>query len=323
MSRMRILNAEAVRRLLPMSDCIELMKTAFRAEAEGRAAQPIRASVPAGNGLGVLAWMPGAIRAPDRLGIKVLTIYPGNFGTALASHQGAVLLFDATTGQPTALIDAREITAIRTAAATAAATDALAPPTAATLGLFGYGEQAASHLEAIRHVRTIEDVLVWGRDPGKARAFAARAGAGVRAVDTAEEASAADILCLTTAAAEPYFAGAWLRPGQHVNAVGSSVPTTSEVDPETIVRARVYVDFEESARLLGGDLKRAREAGLIGEEHVIGSVGEVLIGTKPGRTDACDITYFKSLGMVAEDLVAADHILRRAEEGDVGTLVDW
>lgn len=321
MTALRILNAAAVRRLLPMAECIALMKEAFRAEAEGRTQQPIRAMVRAAHGKGLLAWMPGAITAPDWLGIKVLTIFPENFGTALASHQGLMLLFDHADGRPVAIIDAREITAIRTAAATAAATDILARPEARSLAIFGYGEQAETHLAAIRLVRPIDEVLVWGRDPDQAQAFAERHGAG--AVASPQEAAYADILCLTTAASEPYFEGAWLSPGQHLNAVGSSVATTSEVDPETVARARVYVDFAESAALLAGDLKRAREAGLIGEHHVVGSVGEVLTGAAPGRADAQQITYFKSLGMVAEDLVAADHILARAEAEGVGSLIDW
>lgn len=323
MTPLRILNAAAVRRLLPMAECIALMKDAFRAEAEGRTAQPIRAMVRADHGRGTLAWMPGAITGPDWLGIKVLTIFPGNFGTALASHQGLMLLFDHGDGRPAAIVDAREITAIRTAAATAAATDILARPDARSLAIFGYGEQAETHLEAIRAVRAIDEALVWGRDLAKARAFAERHGPGVRAVATPGEAAGADILCLTTAASEPYFEGRWLSPGQHLNAVGSSVATTSEVDPQTVARARVYVDFAESAAALAGDLRLGREAGAIGADHVVGSVGDVITGRVPGRSGPDEITFFKSLGMVAEDLVAADHILRRAEAEGVGTVVDW
>jgi ornithine cyclodeaminase len=323
MTALRLINAAAVRRLLPMAECIGLMKDAFRAEAEGRTAQPIRAMVRADHGRGTLAWMPGAITGPDWLGIKVLTIFPGNFGTALASHQGLMLLFDHADGRPTAIIDAREITAIRTAAATAAATDLLARPDARSLAIFGYGEQAETHLAAIRKVRAIDEALVWGRDPAKAHAFAERHGPGVRAAATPEEAAGADILCLTTAASEPYFEGCWLRPGQHVNAVGSSVATTSEVDPETVARARVYVDFAQSAEVLAGDLRLAREAGAIATDHVVGSVGDVITGRVPGRTAPDEITFFKSLGMVAEDLVAADHILRRAEAEGVGSVAEW
>ncbi len=323
MPALRILNAEAVRRLLSMDECIGLMVDAFRAEAEGRSRQPIRASVQAESGQGVLAWMPGTLTRPNVLGLKTLSIYPGNFGTELGSHQGAMLLFDGRDGRPTAVIDAREITAIRTAAATAAATDALARRDARSLAIFGYGEQAASHLAAIRRVRQVDHVAVWGRDLEKARAFAGRHGPGVEAVSTPEEAASADMLCLTTAAREPFFRGAWLQPGQHVNAVGSSVAATSEVDVETITRSRVYVDLAESARELAGDIRMAREAGANGEDHILGSIGDVLTGRVPGRSDATDITYFKSLGMIVEDLFAAHHILATAERTGEGIVVDW
>lgn len=163
-------------------------------------------------------------------------------------------------------------------------------------------------------------MLVWGRDLARAQAFAASLGEGARAVATPEDAASADILCLTTAAKEPYFEGRWLRPGQHVNVVGSSIPTTSEIDHETLVRSRVFVDFRDSALALGGDLRRALEAGAITPEHILGSVGAVIAGTCSGRESADDITLFKSLGMVAEDLIACDHILRAAETQDAGTL---
>jgi ornithine cyclodeaminase/alanine dehydrogenase-like protein (mu-crystallin family) len=322
-NEIRILNAADVRRLLPMDRCVALMREAFVAEAEGRTVQPIRQGMAAPNGLGVLSMMPGALSGPDWLGIKVITIFPGNFGGELRSHQGMVLLFDSRDGRPVAMLDGGEITAIRTAAATAAATDVLAPFGATTLAIFGYGDQAETHLEAIGTVRALRHVKVWGRDPAKAAAFAERHGADldVRAVATPREAADADILCLTTAASEPYFEGAWLRAGHHINLVGSGVPTAAEVDANTLVRAKVYVDFETSARALAGELRRAWEAGAIGEDHILGSVGQVLTGKVAGRSDDSDITLFKSLGMVAEDLVAADHVLRAAEAAGEGQLV--
>lgn len=319
----RIIGAGLVRQLLPYDECIPLMRRAFLAEAEGRALQPIRQAMPMPNGKGLLSMMPGVTSDPDWLGIKVMTVFPGNFGTELGSHQGPILLFDPDNGRLLAMIDGREVTAIRTAAASAAATDALANPDAASLGVFGYGEQAHTHVAAIRAVRPIREVLVWGRDLGRARAFAASLGEGVRAVATPEEAAGADILCLTTAAREPYFEGRWLRPGQHVNVVGSSIPTTSEIDHVTLARARVFVDFRDSAMALGGDLRRALEAGAITPEHVLGSVGAVIAGTCTGRERTSDITLFKSLGMVAEDLVACDHILRAAEAQGAGTVASF
>lgn len=323
MPEFRIIGADLVHHLLPYDECIALMRQAFLAEADGRALQPIRQAMLMPSGKGLLSMMPGVIADPDWLGIKVMTVFPGNFGTELGSHQGPILLFDPDNGRLLAMIDGREVTAIRTAAASAAATDALANPDAASLGVFGYGEQARTHVAAIRAVRKVREVLVWGRDPARAEAFATDLGEGVRAVATPWEAASADILCLTTAAKEPYFEGAWLRPGQHVNVVGSSIPTTSEIDHETLVRSRVFVDFRDSALALGGDLRRALEAGAITSDHILGSVGSVLSGACAGRTSPQDITLFKSLGMVAEDLVACDHILRAAEAKGCGTIAEF
>ena len=323
MPEFRIIGAELVRRLLPHGECIALMRRAFIAEAEGRTLQPVRQSMALPNGKGLLSMMPGYISDPDWMGMKVLSVFPGNFGTELGAHQGPILLFDPDDGRLRAMIDGREVTAIRTAAASAVATDALANPDAASLGIFGYGEQAHSHVAAIRAVRPIREVLVWGRDQTRAAAFAEAIGVGARAVASPQDAAEAEILCLTTAAKEPYFQGAWLRAGQHVNVVGSSIPTTSEIDHETLQRGRVFVDFKNSALALGGDLRRALEAGAINEKHIIGSVGAVMSGACPGRIKGDDITVFKSLGMIAEDLVACDYILRAAEAADCGVVAEF
>jgi len=326
--KIRLLNAEAVKTLLPMSRCIELMRQAMRLEAEKRTIQPIRQALFHPDGRGLMSMMPGYTGDPEWLGIKVISVFPGNFGTGVGSHQGVVLLFETKSGSPVALLDGREITAIRTAAATAVATDVLARPDARTLAIFGYGEQAHTHLDAVGQVRPFERVLVWGRDFAKTEAFCADAKAhgrsGVVAVRTAEEAAReADVLCTTTAAAEPFFEGRWLRPGQHLNAVGSSVPSTSEIDVETVTRSRLYVDFRDSALALAGDFRRAKEAGRVTDDHIVGSIGEVLTGRIAGRGGADEITLFKSLGMVAEDLVSADAIFREAERRGVGAVVDW
>lgn len=326
--QIRALNAAAVRALLPIDRCIDLMRQAMTLVASEKTVQPIRQALFHPDRRGLLSMMPGYIADPEWFGIKIMTVFPANFGTAFGSHQGFVHLFETANGAPRAIMDGREITAIRTAAATAAATDVLARPDARTLAIFGYGEQAHTHLEAMAHVRRFERALVWGRDLEKARQFAAaesgRHGFEVSAVATAEEAAVpADVLCTTTAAKEPFFQAEWLRPGQHLNVVGSSVPTTSEIDIGTMARCRLFVDFKDSALALAGDFRRAKEAGVIGDDHILGSIGDVLTGRVPGRTSAQDITLFKSLGMVAEDLVSADFILREAERQGVGQLIEW
>ncbi len=329
----RIVNAHEVDRLLPMAECIRLMREAMPLAGAGGAVQPIRTALRLPDGRGLLGMMPGYLPARPKavapqLGIKVVTVYPGNFGTNLGSHQGMVLLFDAADGRPLAIIEAREVTAIRTAASSAVATDVLAQRDAPVLAVFGYGEQATVHVEALRCVRDIRELILWGRNPAQATAFAAETGArfGIpaRAVARVEDAAAAaDILCTTTAAAEPYLKGAWLRPGQHLNVVGSSIPTTAEVDHDTVVRCRFYVDFRDSALALAGEFRRARDAGLVTDDHILGSIGDVLAGRAVGRLNPNDITLFKSLGMVSEDLVAARFVLEEAERLDVGRVVDF
>ena len=326
--QIRVLNAAAVRELLPIPRCTELMRQAMALVATKQTVQPIRQALYHPDRRGLLSVMPGYIGDPEWLGIKVMTVFPANFGTAFGSHQGFVHLFETTNGAPRAILDGREITAIRTAAASAVATDILARRETTTLAIFGYGEQAHTHLEAMTTVRSFERALVWGRDFHRAQQFATIESAHydleVTAVATAEEAAvAADVLCTTTAAKEPFFEARWLRPGQHLNVVGSSIPTTSEIDIETIARARLFVDFKDSALALAGDFRRAKEAGAVGDDHILGSIGDVLTGRVVGRGSDQDITLFKSLGMVAEDLVSADFILREAERRDVGQLIEW
>jgi len=326
--KLRLLNAQQVRGLLPMDRCIDLMRTAMRLVAEGRTLQPIRSSLWHPNRKGLLSMMPGYTADPQWLGIKVVSVFPGNFGTERGSHQGMVLLFDPENGSPQAILDGREITAIRTAAATAVATDVLARAHVSTLAILGYGEQAHTHLQSLRKVRPFERALVWGRDFAKAQQFCEQAATQIRtpinAVSSACAAvEAADVICTTTAAAEPVLEGKWLRPGQHLNVVGSSIPTTAEIDVEAVARCRLFVDFKDSALELAGEFRRAREAGVVGEDHILGSIGDVLTGQVTGRASDRDITLFKSLGMVCEDLVAADFVLRESERLGVGTLIEW
>jgi ornithine cyclodeaminase len=326
--KLTVINANDVQTLLPMRACIELMRRALAVAATSGAVQPIRSGLGTPDRRGGMGLMPGFVADPPTLGVKVVTVFPGNHGGPLGSHQGMALLFDAASGAPQAVIEARALTAVRTAAASAAATEVLARADARVLAVFGLGDQAAAHLEALPMVRDFTRVIVWGRDAAKAAAFATaqsdRLVRSVEAIASAQEAvGLADVLCTVTAAAEPILAGAWLRPGQHLNVVGSSIPATSEIDAEAVARARYFVDFEPSARALAGDFRRAVEAGAVSEDHMLGAVGEVMSGAHAGRTGPTDITLFKSLGMIAEDLIAADFVLAEARRLGVGQTVDW
>jgi ornithine cyclodeaminase/alanine dehydrogenase-like protein (mu-crystallin family) len=318
---MRLLDGAAVRRLLDMPSCIEAMRRAFRLVSSGQAEQPIRTALESPE-KGLLGLMPGRLDDPEVLGLKVVSIFPGNFDRGKPTHMGMVLLFDPDDGAPLALLDAHAVTMIRTAAASAVATDLLARRDARTLALLGYGDQAVSHLEAIRLVREIDRVLVWGRRRDRAEAFAAEHG--VEVADSVESAvAAADIVCTLTASPEPVLFGRWLRPGQHVNAVGASVPSMEEIDTEVVARSRYFADYRASCESLAGDFRRAVADGKVQPSHLLGEIGEILNGTLRGRTDAADITCFRSLGMAAEDLAAAELILRRAKARDVGVEVGF
>lgn len=319
----RILDQAQVTELLPMKECIEVMERALRTLAEGGAMLPLRTVLKLPEGRGAFGVMPAHLSAPSALGLKAIAVFPGNEGTQLDSHQGLVVLFAPDTGAPIAIMDASSITAIRTAAVSAVATRALANPGAGDLALLGSGVQARSHLEAMAVVRPLRRVRAWSPNQGRLAAFAAwagnRFGAGVETVSSAEAAvREADIICTTTSSREPVVEARWLAPGVHINAVGSSIPTARELDSRTVAGARLVVDRRESALNEAGDFLIARAEGVITDAHIVGELGEVLLGTVPGRRSPAEWTIFKSLGLAIEDLAAAHHVLGKAESRGVG-----
>jgi ornithine cyclodeaminase len=314
-SKVRVLDEHDVRRLLPMADCIEAMAEALRSLARGEVYNPLRPVFRPPNEPSLMGLMP-AHRGGDRplWSLKALTIVPGNSSRGLDSHQGFVALFDGDTGEPRALLNAGEITAVRTAAVSAVATGLLARDDGRTLAILGTGTQARSHLEAMRAVRDFDRILVWS---GSGRSLE-----GAESVATAEEALAdADVVCTTTASSEPVVERRWLKPGVHINAVGSSVPNARELDSQTMVDASLFVDRRESLLNEAGDFLFPRREGLIGPDHVRGELGELLLGTVEGRRREDEITVFKSQGIAVEDLAAAELVLARAETEDAGTVV--
>lgn len=301
-------SAHEVARLLPLADCIPLMREAMIALSTGRTRQALRQIVDLGDG-DAFGSMPGAM-LDGVFGAKLVSVFPGNAALGLMSHQGVVVLFDRNSGEPTAIVEAGELTAIRTAAASAAATDALARREAHTLAILGTGEQARRHLAAVQLVRPIEHVTIWGRSAEKAKAFAAEAGA--EAVDSVEAAVRdADIVCTTTASSEPILAGRWLKAGAHVNLVGSSRAGPVEADNDLVVGARFFADHREGVLAQGAEFLAAKAAGLVGDDHVVGEIGEVFAGTLAGRQDDDQLTVYKSLGSIVQDLAAAAFVVER------------
>lgn len=310
---MKLITQSQVEAHLPMADCIESMRTAMMAVSAGRTHLPIRQFMPVADSGGKLAIMPGVIDAPACFGIKLVCKYPRAHDSPYGSHVGMVMLFDAEEGIPLAMIEGSALTGIRTAAASAMATDLLARKDASRLFVLGCGEQARRHITALRCVRDITAVTVWGRDPQRATAFAAAATAResipVNAVTDIEAALAsADIVCTVTASPSPLFGGDLVQPGTHINLVGSAVPANREVDTRCVERSRYFVDYRPATLAAAGELLRAIEDGALTEAHIVAEIGAVAAADSAGRGSDEEITVYKSLGVAAQDLAAA-HLL--------------
>jgi ornithine cyclodeaminase/alanine dehydrogenase-like protein (mu-crystallin family) len=294
-----------VRRLLSMDECIEAMDNVLRALTRGELHQPLRFVTRPPGAESLMGFMPAhRSGVGTRWSLKEIVIVPGNSARGLDAHQGAVLLHDGETGELQAILNASPITEIRTAAVSAVATRALARPGARTVAILGAGVQARSHTEAMRAVLGDVEIRSWSRrDGGTAEAV-------VRG---------ADVVCTCTSASEPILQREWLAPGAHVNAVGASLPTARELDTDTMVAGSLFVDRRESTLNESGDLLLAG----LGEEHIRAELGEVLAGSHPGRTDAEELTVFKSLGLAVEDLAAAELVVGKARQEGLGTEVEF
>ncbi len=317
-----IITQDDVRDLLPMGDCIEAVREAMVAYSTGQAVQPLRDVLWLPDRRGALGSMPAYVAPLATMGTKVISIFPANTDTPYDAHQGVVLLFETEFGRLLAIVDATEMTAVRTAAASAVATDALARPDATVLAILGTGAQAVSHLEAIPLVRDITEIRIWGRDRTKAERLASQMPRPVTVSPSVADAVAgADVVCTVTAATAPILTGDLVAPGTHINAVGSATPTTREVDTETIVGSRVFTDSMESALAEAGDLIIPLAEGAIDTGHIVGELGAVLAGRTTGRTSPDDITFFESLGIGVEDVAATRLVYDRAVARGAGTSV--
>jgi len=322
-----IADQKLVTELLPMDDAIEVMRRALTMLAEGDVVMPLRQMLVIPGGDRVMGLMPSYLGGLEAVGVKVVAAFPANFGTEYDTHQGVVLFFDTARGLLRAIVDATSITAIRTAAVSGLVTDLLAQPDAGDLAIIGAGTQAHTHLQAMRAVRPVRRVRVFSVPADSAARFAEResrlTGLTVEVAATAEEAVAgADLICTTTTATEPVVLGAWVSPGAHINAVGAYTPATRELDSALVAGARLYADRRESLLNEAGELLIPKGEGLIGDDHIVGEIGEVLLGTAPARTSPDQITLFKSLGIAIEDLAAAHHVYMKAKERGLGAWVE-
>ena len=311
----RVVGEEETRRLLPMGECIEAMAEVLAELARGRLHNPLRSVVRPADAPSLLGLMPAYRGGDDPLyALKTVVVAPENPKRGLDAHQGFVSLHDGATGVLRGLVNASAITAVRTAAVSGVATRALARPDSRTLAILGAGVQARAHLEAMRAVLPLERVVAWSP-----RSILDGAE---RAASTEEAVRDADVVVTATTAREPIVRREWLKAGAHVNAVGSSIPTTRELDTATMAAAALFVDRRESTLNESGDYLFAAREGAFGPEHIRAELGEVLAGAAEGRRSDDELTVFKSLGLAVEDLAAAELVLRRAEAEDAGTMVE-
>jgi ornithine cyclodeaminase/alanine dehydrogenase-like protein (mu-crystallin family) len=333
---MLILNRREVVSLLSMPTCIELMEQALASLSRGEVILPLRPVIRIPDSPNAFAVMPTYSANLKASAAKLISVYPGNHGTALDSHQGMVALFDGTNGKPLAIMDAFSITTIRTAAVSGVATRLLARRDANVVAILGAGAQGRSHIDAMLAAHPFERVIVWSRTKAHAAALVTevegRYGPGpvsrarptkfvvVEDIDVAVR--EADVVCTVTASREPIVRGGWLRPGTHLNAVGSSIPSARELDTEAVRRARVFVDRRESAANEAGDLLIPMKEGAIGPDHIVAELGELVLGKATGRENDQQITLFKSLGLAVEDLACAVYLHERAVREKLGTSVE-
>ncbi|MFL9886719.1 ornithine cyclodeaminase family protein [Paraburkholderia agricolaris] len=296
--------------------CIMAVRDAMTSFTASAKEQPLRTAIEIEPGK-VLGIMPGFLPSDERFGAKVLSVFEDHTRPGRSAHRGSIVLFNTADGTVECVADAEQITLIRTAAASAVATDALARPSAKRLVIFGCGAQARSHILAIQHVRSLREIVVWGRNKEVSDNFAERMKAEtnlpIRSEADAKAAAAnADIICTVTGAQTPILLGQWVRPGTHVNVVGSSHPGPVEIDDALVLASRFVVDSRRSALSAAAEYLKAKAAGLIDERHIVAEIGEVLLERVAGRTSESDITLYKSLGHVVQDLAAAAYIRTKA-----------
>ncbi|MFI5133614.1 MAG: ornithine cyclodeaminase family protein [Chitinophagales bacterium] len=309
-------NKEKVASLLPMEECISVMEKTFRSLASGNCVQPLRPLMWLPDKSGLLGMMPGYAGDIDVMGIKALSVFPKNKNFGYSSHQGIVILFETKNGKSLCIADADEVTAIRTPAASAVATNILARKDAETLSIIGSGVQATRHIEAMLLVRKIKKITIWSRSETSAKQLAEKIAAKNKieinvAKDPEEAVRNMDIICTVTGSVQPIVKGEWVSRGTHINAVGSCMPSARELDTATVLKSKLFTDWYESLFKESGDFIIPKNEGAINDSHVKGEIGEVLLGKKEGRTSDDDITIFKSLGLAVEDIFAVNYIYRK------------
>ena len=324
-SRLLFLSAADVDKALSMTTAIAAVREAFVGLSKGEADVPLRTPITL-TGDGGALFMPVHLPRQKQLGVKVVTVIPGNRDRDLPTIQALVTIFDAETGSPLAVMDGELLTAMRTGAASGVATDALARKNASVAAVIGAGVQGMRQLEAVCCVRTIREALVFDPDRERAEAFASemgrRLGRTVRVLDSVSAVFAADVVCTATSSGTPVVADSDLAKGAHVNAIGAYRPNTREIPGEAVGRATLVVDSREACMAEAGEIVMAIAEGQLDAEFSPAEIGEVLAGLRAGRTADADLTIFKSVGNAVQDLAVAGLVLEEARRLELGTEVE-
>lgn len=324
---MLVLSEKQVQSLIDIADLISTLETAHIQYSTGKAVMPVRLVVPLPQIQGRITSMPGFLDEDKALGMKVVTYFQENPGRNLPAILGTILLFSAETGKLIAVMDGSYVTAIRTACASAMATKALANAETAVLGILGAGIQARAHIQALTHVKQIERIKIYSPSGASAAGIKKDLEPAMKiAIEVAASAEDAvrdvDLLVTGSTAREPIVKSDWLKAGVHINAVGSHRPDYREIDGATMARAKVVVDSRAAIMAECGDILLAIKENLISENHIHGEIGEVLAGTKAGRSSASEVTLYKSVGIAIQDVATAHLVYQKALEQGVGTTVE-
>ncbi len=324
---MRILSRTDILQILTMDVAINLMKTAMIDVSAGHTNLPLRSAIDVGgnNKMGIMS---GAMLNQNKcFGAKILSLFPDNPSLGYSSHGGAMILFESQFGMPIAMMNSDLLTAIRTAAVSGVATDVLARKDTQKLTIIGTGEQAEYHLDAMLLVRAFKQVTIVGRNAQKLDAFIKTAKSkypmqriiGCKNIQTSV--SDADVVCTVTNSCQPILMGDWIRKGVHLNVVGASIPSKQEIDQILVKKANIFVDYRPSTFAQAGEIIEAIKSGLIDENHLKAEIGEVISGAKLGRNTNEEITLYRSLGVVAQDLVSAFYCIKQATTRCLGVHV--
>ncbi|WND03560.1 ornithine cyclodeaminase family protein [Temperatibacter marinus] len=321
---MIVINAETISSLLPSPIQQSLIRDAFLIAGDtDKHINPLRHKMMLKGNESLMGMMPGWSSAGNHFGIKLVNIFPDNPQKGFSSHMGAMLLFDGETGVVNALLDTARLTAIRTAAASAFATDLLATSSVSKLGIIGTGEQALSHIHAHMPLRDFDAIYIAGRSKKKAEAFINTLPEVLRRLAVAAEnaqdlCEKSDVICTVTSSPTPVVKTDWLKDGQHINIVGASVPSKMEVEASILKRTHYYSDYVPSLMAEAGEVNQYQKKYGNAEALIKGSISDILLGIREGRQNPLDVTAFRSLGFAVEDLVFAEYLYRQCSDQSLG-----